>query len=256
MLVFEIARRCCYRRTIEMAGRSEPQQTVYRWQRVHPALHVGHVLTVKSKRQEPMKVFFQQSELDGACGIHCVSMALVILGLAKSYALTEMSRRKYGVPADVWREFSDVYFCGIEVEEFVERIRRLGLPIDVAFRTSSDASLDQFAVDNLMRGELVALAFKSVNNRRTNHWALGVGCEGDQIGRESHTDTLLMLDPSAPEHSFRAFSARLRLPESRVRISKPKAGKSTKPINWQYDSTDWQPEPVRLIGAVRFRLGD
>jgi hypothetical protein len=239
-----------------MTGNSKPQQTVYRWQRVHPALQVCHVLTVKSKRQEPMKVFFQQSELDGACGIHCLCMALVILGLAKSYALTEMSRRKNGVPADVWREFHERYFCGIEVEEFVERIRRLGLPIDVAFRTRSDASLDQFAVDNLMRGELVALAFKSVNNRRTNHWALGIGCEGDQIGRESRTDTLLMLDPSATEPEFRAFNARLRLPESRLRISNPNAGKLLKPINWQYDSTDWQPEPVRLIGAVRLRRND
>jgi hypothetical protein len=236
-----------------MMARAKQQATSYRWQRVHPALRIGHFLSVKNKREEPMKVFFQQSELDGACGIHCVSMVLVILGLAKSYALTEMSRRKYGVPADVWREFSDVYFCGVEVEEFVERIRRLKLPIDVAYRTKGYASLDQFAIDNLMRGELVALAFKSVNNRRTNHWALAVGCEGYQTGRESHTDTLLMLDPSATEPEFRAFNARLRLPDSRVQISNPKAGKSLKAINWQYDSTDWQPEPVRLIGAVRLR---
>jgi hypothetical protein len=253
MLVFEIARRCFYRRTTEMTGNSKPKQIVYRWQRVQPTLCVGHVLTVKSKRQEPMKVFFQQSELDGACGIHCLCMALVILGLAKGYALTEMSRRTHGVPAEVWREFSGLYFCGIEVEEFVERIRRLGLPIDVAFRTRSDASLDQFAVDNLMHGELVALAFKSVNNRRTNHWALGVGSEGSQIGRQSRTDTLLMLDPSATSPEFRVCNASLRLPESRLRISSPKAGKTSKPINWQYDSTDWLPEPVRLIGAVRLR---
>jgi hypothetical protein len=239
-----------------MTDRSKPHQTVYRWQRAHPGLRVGHVLTVKSKRQEPMKVFFQQSELDGACGIHSLCMALVILGLAKSYALTEMSRRKYGVPAEVWREFHDVYFCGVEVEEFVERIRRLGLPIDVAYRSHDDASLDQFAVDNLMHGELVALAFKSVNNHRTNHWALGCGCEGSQNGRESRTDTLLMLDPSATEPEFRAFNARLRLPESRLRISNLKAGKSFKAIDWQYDSTDLLPEPVRLIGAVRLRRND
>jgi hypothetical protein len=237
-----------------MTARSKQQSTSYRWQRVHPALRIGHFLTVKNKRAEPMKVFFQQSELDGACGIHCVSMVLVILGLAKSYALTEMSRRKYGVPADVWREFGDVYFCGIEVEEFVERIRRLGLPIDVAYRTREYASLDQFAIDNLMRGELVALAFKSVNNRRTNHWALGVGCEGVQFGRESNTDTLLVLDPSATEPEFKAFNARLRLSETKSQSRISRASRNSKPINWQYDSTDWQPEPVQLLGAVRLRI--
>ena len=65
-----------------------------------------------------------------------------------------------------------------------------------ALRQDKDSGLDKWTVDNLLRGELVAVTFASVKNRRTKHWALCVGCEGTTSGRESRTDTILLLDPS------------------------------------------------------------
>lgn len=90
--------------------RSKPS---YTFQRVHPALITGHALTVRQQREEPVQFFMQQSVLDASCGTHMLAMILVILGLAKASALHDMSRRKYGVAADVWRAFGPHYFTGI-----------------------------------------------------------------------------------------------------------------------------------------------
>ena len=237
-----------------MATKKQPPTPSYRWQRVHPALIVGHVLTVKSNREAPMAVLYRQSEFDGACGLIVFAMILVVLGLAKSNALTEMSRRRHGIPSCVWKEFHDVYFSGVESLDFVERIHRLHLPLVITARHKDAADLDWFAISNLAKGELVALSFKSVLTRRTNHWALAVGSEGVQCGREAQTDTLLLLDSSATEPVFRAFNARLRMSETsqhealKAKTSKPK------PVIWLYDSTEWAPEQVRLTSAIRFRL--
>ena len=237
-----------------MATKKQPPTPSYRWQRVHPALIVGHVLTVKSKREAPSSVFYRQSEFCGCCGLMVLAMILVAFGLAKSYALTEMSRRKYGVPSDVWREFEDIYFCGVESLDFVERIHRLNLPLVITARHKDAADLDWFAISNLAKGELVALSFKSVLTRRTNHFVLAVGSEGVQTGRKARTDTLLLLDSSATEPVFRAFNARLRMSETSQRDALKAKTRKPKPVIWLYDSTEWAPEQVRLTSAIRFRL--
>ncbi len=85
------------------ASKSKPESVSYRWQRHHALLQTGHYLTVQSKRQDPVRVFFGQGDIDGACGVHVLSAVLVLLGLAKNSALQDMPRRKYGVVADCWR---------------------------------------------------------------------------------------------------------------------------------------------------------
>ena len=239
-----------------MVTRKEASQSpCYRWQRTHPALIVGHVLTVKAKREEPVSVCYRQSMLDGACSIHCLCSVLVILALAKAEALTYMPQRKFGVPATVWREFSDLYFQGCMADELVERVNRLGLPLKLTARFKGDADLDHFAVRALSRGDLVMLSFRSVLNRKTHHWALGVGVEGTQAGRVTTMDTVLLIDPSADDPVFRAFNARLR-------VQVPSAARGllhespSKPVHWLYDSTEWPAEVVRLTGAVRFQRSD
>ena len=249
-----MSRLCSCRKTINMQPAKTNKSCLYRWQRIHPALIVGHVLTVKGRRAAPMSLLAQQSAYCGSCGLMTLAMILVAFGLAKSYALTEMSRRKFGVPSDVWREFYEVYFSGVEPRDFVERIHRLNLPLIVTARYRDASNLDRFAIDNLAKGELVALSFKSVQTRRTNHWALGIGSEGQQIGRVAKADTLLLLDPSAVEPVFRAFNSRLKISETSRSTGVAKTTGKPKPITWMYDSTEWMPEQVRLTSAIRFRL--
>lgn len=245
---------------------SSAQPVVYRFTRHHPALQVGDTLTVQSKREEPVRVFFGQSDLDGACGLHVASMMLVILDLAKSGALSDMNRRKFGVPAIVFAAFKHTYFEGVNADEYVTILESLNLPLQMTLRTDKNkiksSSVDAFTIDCLMRGELVAIAIASVKNQRTKHWVLGVGVEGAVCGRNSIPDGLQLLDPSASAPPpFGACNARLRIPKDGRNSTTNKLAErlhkkviNLKPIHWLYESPDWRSEPVRLMAAVRFRL--
>lgn len=234
---------------------SAPQS--YGFQRVHAALQTGHALTVQQQRQEPVRCFMQQSMLDGACGTHVLAMLLVIFDLAKASAIHDMSQRKYGVPAEVWKAFGPKYFSGIHAKEWVELVNSLELPLKLTAKYGAKEHVDRHALDWLMRGELVALAFASVLNQRTKHWALAVGVEGTALGHRHQAQRILLLDPSAGEPVFRAFNARLSLPVtgtgSRRALSLRQDQSMSKTVFWQYESESWSPELVRLLAAVRIR---
>ena len=194
-----------------------------------------------------MRVFYQQSEFSGACGLHTVCSALVTLDMAKSSALTEMSRRKSGVPARVWQNFSHTYFSGVDAPEYVELLKSLNLPLQVTARHGHAQGVDAAALDWLMHGDLVSVAFESVPNGRTRHWALGVGVEGRCIARQEFPDTILLLDPATAEPQFSVANARLKaMPRATDRAR-------TKQLLWSYESPSWSTEQVRLMSAVRIR---
>lgn len=245
-----------------VASKSKTETVAYRWQRHHGSLQTGHFLTVQSKRQEPVRVFFGQGDIDGACGLHVFSMVLVIFDLAKSIALQDMPRRRFGIPAQVWSAFAHTFLHGVYASEFVELADSLKLPLNLTLRQDKDGGLDKWVVDNLLSGELVAVTFASVKNRRTKHWALCVGCEGSMRGRESFTDTILLLDPSGSEPSFNVANSRLCVPQTGPgsrggkTAEELRKSKDAKPIDWLYESPEWATEPMRLTAAVRFRLAD
>lgn len=234
----------------------------YRFQRVYPGIQTGHALTVKTKRQEPVRFFMQQSDLDGACGVHIAAMILAIHDLAKPSALHEMSHRKSGVSALVWQAFQHTYFAGVHPEEWVELVDSLNLPLALTAKYGVQDNADGHALQWLMRGgDLVALAFASVKHTRTKHWALAVGVEGNAVGKVHTPDTILLLDPSASEPSFSIFNARLRLPttgpgsrRAPPNLPKPSEDGKRKPVHWLYEAAEWNAEEVRLLAAVRLQL--
>ena len=239
-----------------MAARSKrtSASTTFRWQRFHPALQPGDRLTVAAKREAPMPVHFSQSDLDGACGVHCVASVLVILGLAKSHALTLSSRRKYGVPADLWRAFADCWFSGCSPLDLADRLDGTELPLQTEVVTADMGDVERFAVSELSRGELVMVGFTSVLNRLTNHWALGVGSEGVQTGQRAVVDSLLLLDPGESEPVFRCFNARMRhLDGAERRKLARRVSLNRTASYWWYEAPASGGEPVRLDSAVRIR---
>lgn len=233
----------------------------YRFQRVYPGLQTGHALTVQTKRQEPVRFFMQQSDLDGACGVHIAAMILAIHDLAKPSALHEMSHRKSGVSALVWQAFQHTYFAGVHPEEWVELMDSLNLPLFLTAKYGIQDNADGHALEWLMRGgDLVALAFASVKHTRTKHWALAVGVEGAAVGKVQTPDTIILIDPSAAEPSFSPANARLRLPTTglgsrQASLSRPKSSGDAKrkPVHWLYEAAEWNAEEVRLLAAVRVR---
>lgn len=237
----------------------KPKRTVaYQFQRVHAALQTGLVLTVQQQREAPIPCFMNQGALDGACGVHVLAMVLVILNLAKASALHDMSRRRYGVAAAVHSAFEPTYFTGIHAHDWVALVQGLDLPIALKASYVADGDVDGSAVDWLMCGDLVALAFASVEHQRTRHWSLGVGVHGQVIGQRHQPQRILLLDPSAPEPGFQAaFNALLSLPQtglgSRQAKSIERGERSRKPWLWRYESEAWRPETVHLLAAVRVR---
>lgn len=243
-----------------MTVSSKQLEPSYTFQRVHAALQTGHTLTVHQKREELMPCFMQQSVLDASCGLHVAAMLLVILDLVKASALHDMSRRKYGVAADVWRAFESTYFTGVHAREWVTLMQGLNLPLELKASYGTEGSVDADAVNWLMRGDLVALAFASVQHQRTKHWSLAVGVEGVMLGQRHQPQRILLLDPSAPEPVLRSFNARLSLPQSGLgsrraqSIERDKSGqRSRKKWLWDYESESWSPETVHLLAAVRLR---
>jgi hypothetical protein len=195
---------------------------------VHAALQTGHALTVQQQRQEPVRCFMQQSMLDGACGTHVLAMLLVIFDLAKASAMHDMSQRKYGVAAEVWNAFGPKYFSGIHAKDWVELVNSLALPLKLTAKYGAKEHVDQHALDWLMRGELVALAFASVKHQRTKHWALAVGVEG-LVGSKHQPQRILLLDPGAGE-PLSGIQRRLRLPMTGFGSRRAKLLQQDKPM--------------------------
>lgn len=241
-----------------MATRKTTATPSYRFERHHHALLAGHYLTAQNKQKNKVRVCYFQSDIDSACGLHALAMALCILDLAKGSTLQYMSTRQQGLPAQVWTLFKDTYFIGIEPRGYVALIKQLTVPLSVAARYKGDRDLDSFAIKHLMRGELVALCFKSIAHSRTRHWALGVAVSGEQRGQTAVPDTLLLLDPSCrTEPSFTVSNARLRLPTHGAGSRQARSTATrTRPLMWLYDSSEWSQELVCLTGAVRLRRSD
>jgi hypothetical protein len=148
----------------------------------------------------------------------------------------------------------------------VTLVDSLKLPLNLTLRESKDGGLDRWVVDCLMRGELMAIVTANAKNSKFKHWSLALGIEGLVAGSDTKPDTILALDPSAGEPSYRPHNARLRVPitgpgsragKSADELSQPIEGKATiKPIEWLYESGDFATEQVRLVSAVRFRYAD
>jgi hypothetical protein len=200
-----------------MATRHQTSAISYRFQRYHHALMTGKLLLKQSKRQDPVRVFYRQGDLDSYCGLAVFSMVLVIFDLAKSVALQDMARRKYGTPSEVWAALGDTAFTGIRAADFVQRVDSLKLPLSLTLREANTGSVDRWVVDCLMAGELVALVTASAKNTgRNQHWTLAVGIEGNVSGREHQPDTILVLDPSGSDPCFRPHNARMAVPATGV----------------------------------------
>lgn len=244
---------------------SKPVVT-YRFQRYHHALLTGKFLLKQSRRQDPVRVFFRQGDLDSYCGLAVFSMVLVISDLAKGIALQDMAHRKYGVPADVWTALGDTAFNGVRAADFVQCVDSLKLPLSMTLREASGAPVDRWVVDCLMAGEVVALVTASAaNTGRNQHWTLAVGVEGNVVGREHQPDTILVLDPAGNEPRYRPHNARLIVPATGIgsrggktaeSLFKFKPDERTHRVKWLYESEDYAPEPSVIMAAVRFRLLD
>ena len=221
-------------------------KAVYRTVRYHAALNASHTLSVSGAHQEPVEVLLRQSDLDGACAHHCLSMALIILGLVKRSAVLNQAQRKSGIAAQLYKTLADGWFEGFHTKPLLEAIQHMELPLVVHMRDNFEG-VDAFAVEALQKGLLTLLAYESERNRH-RHWVLGVGVSGFEIGESFPVNTLLVLCPSSDPVPLASHNGRLH---SELPI---KLTKGATAISWRFESMPYCCEPVRLMSAISLEL--
>lgn len=221
-------------------------KALYRTVRYHPALNAGHTLSVSGSRQEPVDVFLRQSDLDSACAHHCVATALIIVGLIKRSAVLNQAKRKSGIAAQLYKTLADKWFDGLHAKPLLEALQSMNLPLVLHMRDNFKG-VDAFAVDALLKGQLVLMAYESERNRH-RHWVLGVGVSGLQSGKSLPVDTLLVLCPSSDPVPLASHNARLWRDQATT------FGKRCTSTSWQFESMPYFSEPVLLMSAISLNL--
>lgn len=188
-------------------------------------------------------MFMRQSDMDSACGPHCVAMALITLGLVKRSAVLNQANRKHGLAAQLYRTLADSWFEGLYAQPLFDAIESLKLPL-VARLRDNFKGVDAFAVDALRNGNLVLLVLDGLRNPHHRHWVLAVGVSGFQTGQSLSVDTVLALCPSSDPVPLASHNARLH------REQATKFTKSGASASWQFDSMPYSSEPVRLTSAI------
>ena len=156
--------------------------------RCHPAL--------RSSKRGPVigqsSVHLRQSDIDGACGAHCVLMALLILGVLNRGQTREMAKAR-GAARSMWHMVERSYFVGTGVGELRSMLTPYGKEIEAKVcRKNLIARILDVLAD-------AGVAIVGIGNEHFSHWVLAVGvsvCEAEAgTEADSKPARLLLLDP-------------------------------------------------------------
>lgn len=224
-----------------MAGSRDAGAPSSRFTRYFAPLQIGQVLATHCQRADAVELHLRQSHLDGACAHHVLAMALIAMGLVKRSAVLNMSHRRYGHAAGLYAALADHWMDGAYAADVVDAIQQLDLPLAMDWIDGFDRGVDRFAVDALMLGRLVMLAYERSQHNR--HWVLGIGCGGTVAGRQHQVDTLLTLDPSLDALPFAIGNGQFKTART-VDFESRRTS-----VRWVYETVEGV-ESVRLMSAI------
>jgi hypothetical protein len=160
------------------------------------------------------RIYFHQGDLDGACGIYALFMALVLQGrLARRSLRPVLARMQSQYVGDY--TVHELYFNGCDAHDLIGFARSLPTPVRCAAIEGSHSEVLRQVIRRISSGKAVLLGVEN-KSRRYRHWVLIVGVEycGTDL---SQTTALLGLDPAAScgPPRLRAFNWRLELDHPR-----------------------------------------
>ncbi|KHK59003.1 hypothetical protein PI87_02850 [Ralstonia sp. A12] len=170
-------------------------------QKLHPAMQPGRQLVVKDSGKP---LFSRQGDWDGGSPLHCVAMALALLG--KLADPVDIRRHTDGPDARFWDRAWPHYLHGLTLSELASFVWELNCGVRPVTGEGNPSAVLRFCVRELAKGWPVIVALCT---RRRTHAALVVGIEGRQSHRHFTPHALLLLDPAAPEPGLASFNARL-----------------------------------------------
>ncbi|MDR8050739.1 hypothetical protein [Burkholderia cenocepacia] len=172
-------------------------------QKFHPGIRLGQQPTLVTSDNA---LFSRQGHWDGGSTLHCVAMALAMLG-----KLTDPVYLPYhasGPEQAVWDDAWPHYLHGLTLSELAGFIAELNLDVRPATCTADGAALLHFVQRELQAGWPVIIGWQQ---RHPVKWraALVVGMEGQQTGRVFEPTAMLLIDPADNEPGLAGFNARL-----------------------------------------------
>ena len=177
-------------------------------QKFHPGLRPGQQL-VGAGSGNPL--FSRQGHWDGGCTLHCVAMALALLGRLDDPV--DIRRRDTGPEAGFWDRAWPHYLHGLTLSELASFIWELDLGVRPVAARGGPATVLHFCERELARGRPVIIAWRS--HAPQAHAALMIGVEGRQHKRAFTPHALLLLDPAEAEPGRAACNARMEFEAER-----------------------------------------
>lgn len=198
-------------------------------QKLHPSLCPGQRLTVVNSGKPLLS---RQGDWDGGSPLHCVSMALALLG--KLSDPVQIRRHANGPESTFWDLAWPHYLHGLTLSELASLIWELNCGVRPIITDGHPSAMLRFSTRELSKGRPVIVALHS---RGRTHAALAIGIEGRQRKRAFNPHALLLLDPAESEPGLAGCNARLEF------------GKRKRLL-----ITATATQPVTLEGAVSIRL--
>ena len=168
--------------------------------RCHPSL--------QATRRGPVvgsnSVHLHQSDLDGACGAHCVSQALLVLGVLKRQELNDISDAR-GAAKSMWRVAKRKYFVGAGMGE----LQSMLLPFDEEIEARAYRKHGIVRTLDVLAESGVAIL--AISSQRFNHWVLAIGVSGFKPDSDSLPSKLLILDPGHNPVPLAPWNATLKV---------------------------------------------
>lgn len=172
-------------------------------QKFHAALYPGESPAVAATGA---KLFSRQGHWDGGSALHCVAMALALLGRIDDPVW--LPYHDDGAERTVWDHAWPHYLHGLTLSELASFIAELNIGVRPVLRDGSATSILRFSEKELAAGNPVIVGWNQPHPVNA-HAALVVGVEGRQNGRTFEPHSLLLLDPAGDAPVLSGFNARL-----------------------------------------------
>lgn len=166
-------------------------------QKFRPAIRLGQQPTLVESGHP---LFSRQGHWDGGSTLHCVSMALALLG--KLAHPVYLPYHAGGTEQVVWDHAWPHYLHGLTLSELASLIAELNLGVQPTICSEQANDLLHFSMRELNAGRPVIIGWRQRHPVKW-HAALAVGIEGCQSGRTFEPHALLLLDPAGDARAWR-----------------------------------------------------
>ncbi|MBO7771605.1 hypothetical protein J6352_09655 [Burkholderia pseudomallei] len=187
-------------------------------QKFHSGVQLGQQPTIAASGNP---LFSRQGHWDGSSALHCVAMALALLG--KLADPVHLPYHAFGPEQNVWDDAWPHYLTGLTLGELAEFVANLNLDVGPATCTAVGMDLLHFAERELHAGWPVIVGWRQRHPVKW-HAALVVGIEGRQSVRSFASHGVLLIDPAGDTPGLAGFNARLDMHHGRlIRYQSPTA---------------------------------